>query len=230
MLESMRKHMSWMMWLIVGLITVTFLFFGIYPSHIGGETMAKVDGSVITSDEFNRVYRNMYETYRQMLKDQMNDNIARELKARALNELISNRLLVQEAERLGMKVTDAELQASIMNMPVFAGEGTFNRKVYERMLDRVNVTPAVFEANQREFLLRQKLEQLVRDAVVVTETELATTYQQQNPKAKPGDFIKNKQSFRQTYLSRKQSEAMTAYLRGIYSKTAVTINDKALAS
>ena len=33
MLESMRKHMTWMMWVIVGLITVTFLFFGIYPAR-----------------------------------------------------------------------------------------------------------------------------------------------------------------------------------------------------
>ena len=48
MLEQMRKHMTWMMWVIVALITVTFLFFGIYPSTGGGRTAATVDGDVIT--------------------------------------------------------------------------------------------------------------------------------------------------------------------------------------
>ena len=81
MLESMRKHMTWMMWLIVGLITVTFLFFGIYPSNVGGQTVAKVGDYVIASDEFNRVYRNMYENYRQLLKDQFNDAMAKNLKS-----------------------------------------------------------------------------------------------------------------------------------------------------
>ena len=32
MIEWIRKHMGWMMWVIVALVTVTFLFFGMYPA------------------------------------------------------------------------------------------------------------------------------------------------------------------------------------------------------
>lgn len=222
--------MGWMMWLIVGLITVTFLFFGIYPSNVGGQTVAKVGGYVIASDEFNRVYRNMYETYRQLLKDRFNESMEKDLKSQALRELITNRLLIQEAEQVGLKVSDEELQAVIMKMPAFSREGKFDQRQYKRFLDRYNMTPAAFETSQRESMLREKIEQLVKDGVVVTEAELAAAYKKQNPKAKPGDFEKNKESFRQAYLSGKQRDALSAYVRGIYGRTKITINEKALGS
>jgi hypothetical protein len=96
--------MGWMMWIIVGLVTVTFLFFGIYPSADGGRAVARVGKYVITSDELNRVYRNMYDNYKELLKDQMDETFAKSLRNQALQELIVNRLLIDEAEHLGLRV------------------------------------------------------------------------------------------------------------------------------
>jgi peptidyl-prolyl cis-trans isomerase D len=229
MLEAIHKHMNWIMWAIVVLITVTFLFFGIYPSDVGGRSVAKVGGDVITADEFNRVYQNAYENYKQLLKDQFNESFAKGLKSQALQELIVGRLLVQEAERVGLRISDEELQAVIMKMPSFARDGKFDRKIYDRILDQVNMKPAAFEAGQREFMLRQKLERLVKDGVVVTEAELSAAYQRKNPTAEPSDFEKNRETFKQTLLAEKQRDAITAYVREIQSRTKVTINDKAMA-
>jgi peptidyl-prolyl cis-trans isomerase D len=229
MLESIHKHMNWIMWAIVVLITVTFLFFGIYPSDIGGRSVAKVGGDVITADELNRVYRNLYDNYKQLLKDQFNETYAKSLKSQALQELVVGRLLVQEADRVGLRISDEELQAVIMKMPSFSRDGKFDRKIYDRILDQINMKPAAFEASQREFMLRQKLEQLVKDGVVVTDAELAAAYQQKNPKAKPGEFEKNKEMLKQTLLAEKQRDAVTAYVREIQSRTKVTIDNKTLA-
>jgi peptidyl-prolyl cis-trans isomerase D len=229
MLIQMHKHMKWIMWGIVVLITVTFLFFGIYPSDIGGRAVAKVGGDVITADEYNRVYQNLYQNYRDLMKDQLNDTFAKSLKQQALQELIVSRLFVQEAERIGLRISDEELQASIMKMPSFAQSGKFDRIAYERILERINMTPAVFEASQREMLLRQKLERLVRDGIVVTEPELAAAYRQKNPKAKPGEYEKNRESFRQTILAEKQRDALTAYVRGIQERTEIKIDEKSIA-
>jgi hypothetical protein len=91
------------------------------------------------------------------------------------------------------------------------------------------MSPSAFEASQREFLLRQKLERLVRDGVMVTDPELAAAYLQQNPGAKPGDFEKNKDTFRQTYLAGKQRDALTVFVRGVQNRTQVQIDEKALA-
>lgn len=230
MLESMRKHMKWLMWITILLVTISFLFFGIYPAEVGGNSIANVDGTAISADEFNRAYQNVYETYRQLLKDQFNESLAKELKMQVLRDLISERLLVQEAGRLGLKVTKEELQAVIMKEPAFMRDGKFDKKTYERLLDRVNMKPARYEESQRDFLLRQKVEQLVRDGVTITEEELAAAYKQRNPKAKAGEFEKNKEGFRQSYLAGKQRDAVAAYIKGIYNKTPIKINEKLLAS
>ncbi|MCK9417826.1 MAG: SurA N-terminal domain-containing protein [Nitrospirae bacterium] len=229
MLQSIHKHMSWIMWAIVVLITVTFLFFGIYPSDIGGRSVAKVGGDVITADEYNRVYRTMYDNYKQLLKDQFNESFAKTLKSQALQELVVGKLLVQEAERIGLRISDEELQAVILKTPSFARDGKFDKVTYERILDQINMKPAAFEASQREFLLRQKLEQIVRDSVVVTDAELAASYRIKNPNAKPGEFEKNRETFKMTVLAEKQRDAMSAYLSGIQSRTEIKIDDKALS-
>jgi peptidyl-prolyl cis-trans isomerase D len=229
MLEQIRKHMGWMMWIIVGLITVTFLFFGIYPSNVGGGRAAKVGDTVITMDEVNRAYRNLYDNYKELLKDQFNESFAKNLKSQALQELIVNRLLISEAERLGLRVSDEELQASITKMPAFSVNGRFDKRAYDRILDRINMTPAAFEASQRELLLRQKMEHIIRDGVSASEAEIAAAYKQQNPKAKPGDFEKNRDSFLQTYLAGKQRDALTAALREIEKRIPVKIDEKNVA-
>ncbi len=222
--------MVWMMWIIVALVTVTFLFFGLRPSVEGGRTVAKVGGYTITADDVNRVYRNLYDSYKELLKDQFNESFAKSLRNQALQELIVNRLLIAEAERIGLRVSDEELQSAIMKMPAFSRDGRFDKQTYERILDRINMTPAAFEAGQREFLLRQKLENLVKDSVAVEDAELKAAYQQKNPKEQPGDFEKNKASFKQTYLAEKQRDALTALLRNIQARIPVKIQEKALAS
>jgi peptidyl-prolyl cis-trans isomerase D len=217
------------MWGIVVLITVTFLFFGIYPSNIGGRAIAKVGGDVITVDEYNRVYRNMYDNYKQILKDKFNESYTKSLKSQALQELVVGRLLVQEAERVGLQISDEELQEEILKMPSFTRDGKFDRRLYNRILDQINMKPAAFEESQREFMLRQKLEELVKDGVMVTDSELANAYRQKNPKARPGEFEKNKDVFKQTLLAEKQRDALSAYVREIQNRTTVTIEDKKMA-
>jgi len=229
MLESMRKHMKWLMWLTVALITVTFLFFGIYPSNVGGGTVARVGDDVITKDEFNQAYQNIYEMYRRLLKGQMNESLSKELKSQALRDLISNRLLSQEAHRIGLRVSDQELQDAIVRYPAFSVDGKFDKRRYERALSSVNMSPAVFEASERENLMRQKLIQLIRDGVVVNDSELEAAYKKRNPKATSSAFAREKENFRQMYLAGKQNEAVSAYIRGIYDRTAIKINDKVLS-
>ena len=113
-----------------------------------------------------------------------------------------------------------------MQIPSFSNQGKFDQRLYEQALQSVNMTPAVFEASQRDFLLRQKLERLVEDGVAVTDAELPAAYEARNPKAKKGDFEKNKVTFKQTYLAEKRREALEALLKGLSSKATIKINDQ----
>lgn len=225
MLESMHRHMKWLMWIIVGLITVAFVFtFGNYPTGTEAGAAATVNGDVISVEEFNRVYQNMHETYRQMMKDQFNETMSKTLRSQAINELITHRLLIQDAKGRGLRISDEELSAFIIKIPVFSQGGKFNQRIYERYLSRYNLTPAEFEEDQRDYLLRRKLEHLIEESVDVTNEELSALYKSRNPKAKPGDFEKNKASFRQTVLMEKRNAALDAYVRGLKNSAKIKIS------
>ncbi len=223
MLEQMRKHMNWIMWSILAIIIVTFLFFGIFPAGGGRGVAAKVNGETITTGELNRVYRNMLETYRQIFKDQFNDSLAKNLRTQALRDLVQDRLLVQEAERVGLKVSDQEVQTSIMSVPAFQIQGRFDQAAYVRYLDYINVKPSAFEENQRQMILRRKLERIIEDGVDVTDQEVKEAYASRNAKAKPGDFEKNEATFRQTLLAEKRRTAVDAFVEGLYRKAKIVM-------
>ena len=228
MLEQMRKHMNWIMWIILILVIISFLFFGIYPSDRGRGEAAKVNGDVITANELDRAYRNMYETYRQIFKDQFTDAMSRTLRQQALRELVQNRLLVQEASRMGLQVSDDEIRASIMRTPAFAPGGRFDKAAYERYLDYINVKPSAFEETQREYMLKQKIERIIEDGIVVTEDELKAAYAARNPKAKAGSLDKDREGFRTTYSAEKKRDAVTAYVQALYKKGKIIMNEAAI--
>jgi peptidyl-prolyl cis-trans isomerase D len=221
MLEQMRKHMNWILWLTLALIIVTFLFFGVYPASDTGRYAAKVNGDIISSEEWNRAYQNMAENYRQIFKDQYNDAIQKILKNQALQELIQNRLLSQEADRMGLRISNEELQSSILQIPAFSPGGKFDNRIYQMYLERVNLSPAIFEASQREVLRRQRLVQIVEDSAAVTDDEVAAAMAAA-PKKKQND----KEVVRQQLLMKKRQEALTAFVAGLRQKAKIKIGEK----
>ena len=74
----------------------------------------------------------------------------------------------------------------------------------------------------QEFRLRGTMRVMARIA-------LAAAYRLRNPKAKSGDFEKNRETFKQTFLAEKQRDAITAYVREIQNRTKITIDDKSMA-
>ncbi len=229
MLEQIHKHMKWIMWAIVVLITVTFLFFGLRTAPMSQRTVAQVDGYEISAEELNSLYQKMYDYYQRQMKEAVGENVRKIIRSQALHELVNNRLLVQEAERVGLRVSDEELQSYIARIPAFGDAGKFDRKVYERVLENNNMTPAAFEEKQRESLLIQKLESLVEDGVVVNDAELQAAYASKNPKTK-GDSKGQMEIFKRTYLAEKQKSAFDAFVKNLESKAVVKIEDKTIGS
>jgi peptidyl-prolyl cis-trans isomerase D len=215
--------MNWIMWLILVVIIVTFMFFGIYPSSSTGRFAAKVDDEVISYDEWNRAYQNIAETYRQILKDQYNDNFAKTVKNQALQELIQNRVLDREADRMGIKVSDDEVRQSILGIPAFSPSGKFDNRTYQMYLDRINITPAVFEASQRGYLRRQRLISVIEDSVAVTDAEVDAAVK--TAAKGPADAAREREAKRQQLLTKKRQDALDIYVAGLKLKAKIKIGD-----
>ena len=93
-----------------------------------------------------------------------------------MDTLVQRKLLLREAKRQGLQVTDAELIEKVQTYPVFQVNGQFDHARYLQVLRLSRLTPADFEQNQREDLLLGKLENLIKDGVQVTESEVKQTF------------------------------------------------------
>lgn len=186
MLRTMRdniKSLSITLWLVIASFIATIFF--VWGMQSGGPgagrnpaVAATVNGEPIPWVDFQRAYRNQVETLRRIYGDRWNDDLVRQmnLDQQVLNELITSRLLLQEAERNGLTVTREELAAAVMQDPTFAEEGKFSRERYLGILEVNRLTPEQYEASVRQGLLRQKLATLVQASAKVSEAEAWDTF------------------------------------------------------
>lgn len=184
MLNVMRKHAgSWMIKVILFAIVIVFVFWGVgsFRSRQASK-VATVNDEIIAASEFRRAYNNLIDQYRQRFGDNLNDGMLEMLnvKDQALNQLIDRAIVLQEAKKLDLQVTDTEVADSIMSAPVFQTNGTFDNRRYRRLLTQVHLTPEEFEADQKNTLLAQKLTRVVAGAAKVSDGEARLWYEWQN--------------------------------------------------
>jgi peptidyl-prolyl cis-trans isomerase D len=184
MLSLMRKHAgSWMIKVVLGAIVVTFVFWGGYQfTSQRLSRIANVNGAWITIDEFEATYKQLLNQVRQAYGNNLNEEILQTLGLRkqALDQLIDQVLMLQEAEGINLKVTDEELAQAVRGMSVFQTAGIFDPGRYRNVLAQVNLTPEAFQASQRDALLIQKLRVFITGSVKVSDQEMLEWYNWNN--------------------------------------------------
>jgi len=184
MLNVMRKHAgSWMIKVILFAIVIVFIFWGVgsFRSRQASK-VATVNGEIINATDFRRTYNNLIDQYRQRFGSNLNDGMLEmlQVKKQAVDQLINRAILLQEAKKLGLTVSDTEIAQQIMEIPVFQSNGTFDNRRYLRVLSQVHLTPEEFEAEQKSGLLTQKLTRIILGAAKVSEAEMRQWYDWQN--------------------------------------------------
>jgi peptidyl-prolyl cis-trans isomerase D len=184
MLNVMRKNaQNWLIKIILGAIVVVFVFWGVGSfTNKQASRVAQVNGEPISIEAYRTAYNNLVEQYRQRFKDQLTDEMLEMLKVKqqVVNQLVSQRVLLQEAERQGLRVTDEELANSIAQIPAFQRNGAFDSRLYHNLLSRLRMTPEGFEMNQRQQLLTQKISDLVVASAFVSPEEVRQRYDWEN--------------------------------------------------
>jgi peptidyl-prolyl cis-trans isomerase D len=166
---------------ILILVAVTFISWGGY-SFIRGKRndyAAKVNGIPIGWKEYNDTFQNTVKQYREIMGSSFSDKLIDELKLknRILDELISKILIIQEASRLGITVTEEELRNSIQSLPNFQINGQFDPRAYERFLRINRMSAEEFEKIYRENLILNKTVNMIRlNSAKISEDEIFDTY------------------------------------------------------
>jgi peptidyl-prolyl cis-trans isomerase D len=153
----------------------------------GKGIVAKVSGEDITVEQVR-------ETARQMLQQQgaqLGANASMLLPffaQRAADQLIDRQALLTEAERLGFKVTPLEvkdeLQHGRYSAYFFPGGNFVGEAEYEGMLQRANLTPAMFEDSVGKEILISKLQALITGSASVSDAAIRQEFAKQNMKVK----------------------------------------------
>lgn len=185
MLKFIRsnKAAGWVK-IIFGAIVAVFIFWGVGVG-IGGEQfqmVADVNGERIEQIEFERAQRNITQFYRNAFKDNPEILESVDLRSQAVDQLIRVALMRQEAERLGLGVADSEVRDTIAADPSFQEAGLFDKDRYIRVLRLNRLTPAQYEASQREQILVDKLTNLVGGGVKVADSEARAEFVRQSEK------------------------------------------------
>ncbi|HVO85267.1 MAG TPA: SurA N-terminal domain-containing protein [Syntrophobacteria bacterium] len=180
MLDLMRKHAtSWLIKVFLFAIVIVFIFWGgySYREQRAGR-LASVNGSYIDLREYQQTYNNLVERVRQQMGGRFSSELLEtmKLKEQALNQLITRRLLLDEAHRLGLEVRPEELQQAILGFPDFQINGRFDPEQYQRTVRALRLTTQEFEARQREDMLIQRLAALVGGGASVLPAEASSFY------------------------------------------------------
>ncbi|MGQ4807943.1 Peptidyl-prolyl cis-trans isomerase D [Candidatus Entotheonellaceae bacterium PAL068K] len=189
MLQQMRRAQGWMikgvLWAVVLAFVVTIFYSWGVRSGSGPtrSDVATVLGEAIGVREFQRVQNTLYQTYRNAFRNQPNMNLREQFNFRemAVAQIARQRLQQRLAQDNGLEVTDAELYNHIAAIPTFQEQGRFAPQRYKAVLGS-QVPPIAlqqFEAEQRQALLLNKLQALVRATVQVTNFEVEQAYRQE---------------------------------------------------
>ncbi len=184
MLSLMRKHAgSWLIKVILGAIVIVFVLWGVgsWTSQRSGR-VASVNGDTITIDEYQQTYKRLIDQVRQSFGNNANDELIKslQLEQKALDQLVDNILMRQEASELGIQVSDEDLSRAVRSMGAFQVAGVFDARRYQVILANNNLTPESFEASRRDALLIQKLNTFITASVKVSDPEAVEWFKWNN--------------------------------------------------
>ena len=173
MFGFVAKHKRLLQFLLVIFIVPPFAFWGIdsYQHFFStGNDVANVEGQKITEQELGDQLKQQQDRIRSLLGANFNAAMfdTPEARARILDSMIAQRLLLQKAVRGNLAITDEQLREVIASTPVFQEGNRFSRERYEETLRREGYTPAMFEASLRRDLILQQYTSAISDSGIAS--------------------------------------------------------------
>jgi len=226
LLSLMRRHAkSWLIKFLIGIIALVFIFyFGYSFKSNENVKIASVNAEVITRQEYSEAYngllRNLQKEYRSVWSDKLIK--AFDLENRALEGLIEKRIISQEARRIGLDITDKEIQKEIMANPAFQFRGRFDENRYKALLANNRMKPEDFEETMSQDLLQGKLSQFLLSFLPVSAQDVLENYTYANEQVKLGFVRFSSKDFEDSI--KLDQEGMANFFQG--EKEAYRIPDK----
>jgi peptidyl-prolyl cis-trans isomerase SurA len=158
--------------------------------------VARVNNEVIFYSDLELLGREFFEKVRQQAPPERVERELQEARKAVLERIIDRTLLEQEAERLKVKITDEEVEASLQSL--LKSRGATKEELYVD-LARQKMSPERFkEKLRKELMVARMLDVLVRSHIHVTDKDCQdfyeSNYKDLSPSAQPsGDAVRLQQ-------------------------------------
>ncbi|MDD5656138.1 MAG: SurA N-terminal domain-containing protein [Elusimicrobia bacterium] len=158
------------------------------------EAVASVGSTKIPYSRF-LVRVNQYADALRSRDQEVSEAEMKEIKVGMLRDMIVDELLLTEAGKMGIRVTDDELARDIRATPAFQSGGQFNPQLYFQVVRGVfKQTPQGYEETRRRAIQVGRLKQLIFQSAKLAPGELKELYAAQNKGSLKG-FEKAKAEF-----------------------------------
>lgn len=154
---------------ILGVIALSFVFFGASLNFTGNPYAAKVDGSEISVGQFETMYRAQLDRNPSLATLPAEFRI--QYREQILDALVRERLVELHMVEAGYQIGDAQLESAIQRFPEFQVDGVFNQEAAEATLLQNGYTIAEFKSAQRRQMRADQLQRAIGGTAVVTPSE-----------------------------------------------------------
>ena len=173
MFVFVAKHKRLLQVLLAIFIIPPFAFWGIdsyQRSFSGASDIANVDGQKISEQELGEQLKQQQDRMRALLGANFAASTfdTPEIRARILDGMIAQRLLLQRAVRGQLSITDEQLREVIASTPAFQEGGRFSKEKYEETIRREGYAPVVFESSLRRDLVLQQYTSALGDSGIAS--------------------------------------------------------------
>lgn len=180
MLAYLRENTgNWIIKIFLGIIVIVFVFLGVGSfGSKQSDTIASIDDQDISFGEYQQAYKRIVDQLKIQFGNQLNDDILRALnvKQQALYSLIDSRVVLNQADEMGIEVSDRELQEIILSEKAFQVDGVFDLDQYKKVLRFQTMSPEMFEKMQVNEIRQAKVRQMVVNSVAVSDLEAKDLY------------------------------------------------------
>src|SRR5574343_433469 len=149
MFDLVNKHRKFVQ-ILLAMITLPFAFWGIdsyFKDAASTDEVARVGSSKITMQQLDVAMRERAEQIRSRQGGSVDAKLfeSPQFRQSVLNELIEQRMLSVESERLSLVATEVVSREMIAQIPAFQENGKFSPAKYEQVLRAQGLNPTTFE-------------------------------------------------------------------------------------
>ncbi len=155
---------------LIGLIAVSFVFWGASSPFIGAPYAAKVDGIEISLTQLEQEYRRQLNQYTEQFGE-LPQSFRLPLRQRVLEGLVRDTVVDVHVAKEGFRISAEQIDTLIRRTPDFQVEGVFSMELYQSLLANAGLTSPQFKARQQRSMRQNQLQRAIAATAFVTPAE-----------------------------------------------------------